>query len=376
MHNKVLQIGADNFGKGGRSIIAFNLVKNMSDQIQVDFLATTDYEESPVTARIRKHGTIYKIANNLFINLVSLVRKEKYSVVHIHVDQSFEAMKLVIAAKLGGCKHVIIHAHSSGTGIKYNFFQKTGIKVSRLLIRFINVTKIAVSKKAAQYMFGEKIDDVILLKDGIDLSNYLFNSITRTRLRKSFEIGNELCIGNVGRLSYEKKQSFLIKVFNNYLRLNSNAKLIIVGEGQELKKLKQIIKELHLDNKIKLLGYRSDIPEILQMLDVFVFPSEQEGFGLAALEAQAAGLPTLISRGVPDEVMVTNLCFKNTSWKAKNWALDIRKIEKLSISRLDNSRKSNKKIGAAGYDIEDSSKKLEKIYMNFFENNLSHRPVS
>lgn len=360
MYNKVLQIGADNFGKGGRSIIAFNLVKNMSDQIQVDFLATTNYEESSVTAKIRKHGTIYKIANDLFINLVSLVRKEKYSVVHIHVDQSFEAMKLVIAAKLGGCKHVIIHAHSSGTGIKYNFFQKTGIKASKLLIRFINVTKIAVSKKAARYMFGEKIDDVILLKDGIDLSNYLFNNMTRARLRKSFGIGNELCIGNVGRLSYEKKQSFLIKVFNNYLRLNSNAKLVIVGDGQELKKIKQTIKELHLDNKVELLGYRSDIPKILQMLDVFVFPSEHEGFGLAALEAQAAGLPTLISRGVPDEVMVTKLCQKETSWDPIRWAHDINRLLKSNYNRESN--KCREKIIDAGYDLRTSSERLERVY--------------
>ena len=367
MYNKVLQIGADNFGKGGRSIIAFNLVKNMSNRIQIDFLATKDFEESSVTAEIRRHGTIYKIANNLFINLIFLFIIEKYSIVHIHADQSFEAVKLALAAKLGGCNHIIVHAHSSGTGVKYNFVQKTGIKVSKSLIRFIKVTKIAVSEESAKYMFGEKIDNIIFLKDGVELQKYLFNNITRTKLRRSFGIGNELCIGNVGRLSSEKRQSFLIEVFNNYLRLNNNAKLVIVGEGRELKNLKQKVKALNLQKKVKFLGYRSNIPEILQMLDVFVFPSEHEGFGMAALESQAAGLPTLISRGVPDGVMVTKLCQKEISWDPVKWALDINSLVKVNSNRVDNSYK--KEIIDAGYDLRTSSKKLERVYNKLFKIN-------
>lgn len=367
VRKKVLQIGADNFGRGGRSIVAFNLVKNMSEHIQIDFLATSNFVESNITKQIRQHGSIYKILNNLFINLIFLIRREKYSIVHIHADQAFEALKLTLAARLGGCKFVVVHGHSSGTGIRYSLSQKYAIGFSKKIMRILNITRIAVSKSSARYMFGNDIHNVVIIKDGIELGKYSYDKTTRLSLREKYGLKNEFCIGNVGRLSPEKNQLFLIEIFENYLFLNSNAKLIIVGDGQELETLKRKTRIDGIEEKVKFLGHCSNVSEILEMLDAFVFPSKHEGFGMAALEAQASGLPTLISSGVPDDVMLTLLCQKENSWKKKKWVYDIKNIEKLNFNRTQIIKKCKRKIEKAGYDITKSSKQLENIYNCFFD---------
>lgn len=368
MNHKILQIGADNFGKGGRSIVAFNLVKNISKNLQIDFLATTEYKESKVTKKIKKKGNIFKITQKVFINLITLVKSEKYDIVHIHVDQAYEALKLTLAARIGGCKKIIIHAHSSGPIIKYNTLQKVAISISRIIISSLNIVKIAVSKSSAEYMFGKNAKKVVILKDGIDINKYRFSNSLRDKLKKKYNIKNEYVIGNVGRISNEKNQLFLIKVFEYYLENNKNSKLIFVGDGKDRGKIEAEVKLMGLKDKVIFLGYCDNVSEILQMLDVFVFPSKHEGFGMAALEAQACGIPTIISKGVPNEVMVTGICKKVNNWGINNWASAIQEMNGKNINRAKISQCCQSKICKDGYDITKSSRKLESIYRTIIRN--------
>lgn len=362
MLKKVLQIGADNFGRGGRSIVAYNLIKNMDTNIQNDFLATSHYIESDITRSIKKNGYIHVITNNLFYNLTLLIKRENYDIVHIHVDQAYEGLKLVLAVKFGGCKKIILHGHSSGDIVNYSLIQKLCINISKQIVKSLNLIRIAVSRDAGDYLFGEDSKNIIILKDGIDSEKYRFDDDSRNRVRAVQKFSGKFCIGTVGRLSSEKNQLFLVDIFSKYLQFNKNAILFLVGDGEEKMKLEQEVVALGLKDKVFFYGYSSNIPSILSSFDVFVFPSVHEGFGMAALEAQANGLPTLISIGVPNEVIVTPNCQKIYSWDPQKWANSIKNINCKLKKRERFSDRNIKYIKKLGYDIDNSSKKLETIY--------------
>lgn len=362
--NRVLQIGAENFGKGGRSIIAQNLVKYMKKKYIVDFIAYSEYTESEVTKEIEKRGEIYKFTKAKGLSTINLIRKKKYDIVHIHADHSYEAMKSVIRSKFGGAKNIVVHAHTSGKK-NYNILKKLVIEICKFFLPYFCSEMIACTSEAAIYMFGKKKKDKVrILKDGILVENYLYNTEKRQEIRNKLNIDEEdVVLGNVGRLSKEKNQIFLIKVLNYVLKKNNNFKLIIVGDGEEKNFLEGIVNSLNLEKKVKLLGNRNDVADILQAVDIFMFPSKYEGFGMAALEAQAAGLPTIISHTIPKDVKVTDLCYQcREDWSISEWIQIIKNVLPHLKNRQSNAKKAVEEIMNNGYNIRKSSEELELIY--------------
>ena len=362
--NRVLQIGAENFGKGGRSIIAQNLVKYMKKKYIVDFIAYSEYTESEVTKEIEKRGEIYKFTKAKGLSTINLIRKKKYDIVHIHADHSYEAMKSVIRSKFGGAKNIVVHAHTSGKK-NYNILKKLVIEICKFFLPYFCSEMIACTSEAAIYMFGKKKKDKVrILKDGILVENYLYNTEKRQEIRNKLNIDEEdVVLGNVGRLSKEKNQIFLIKILNYVLKKNNNFKLIIVGDGEEKNFLEGIVNSLNLEKKVKLLGNRNDVADILQAVDIFMFPSKYEGFGMAALEAQAAGLPTIISHTIPKDVKVTDLCYQcREDWSISEWIQIIKNVLPHLKNRQSNAKKAVEEIMNNGYNIRKSSEELELIY--------------
>ena len=363
MHRiKVLQIGAENFGHGGRSVIAYGLTKYMPSDIQNDFLAYTHCIKNRVTDDIETRGNIVWIDSNYIIQTIKMIRKNKYDIVHIHADNAYEALKMALLSKLGNGKaKIVVHGHSTSTN-KSLWFKTLMIKISRLFLGSVADLKIAVSKEAAVYMYGYD-KDIQIIKDGIDLKNYGFNPLTRDNIRKELKIDNDFVIGNVGRLTYQKNQKFLINIFKELLRVIPNSKLLLIGDGPDRKDLVNKITDCHLEKKVLLLGNRDDVPDLLQAMDFFVFPSKYEGFGIAALESQASSLPTLVSDVVPDSLCQTRLCSKmRLSEGCNSWSKAI--IEKCITfeQRIKVSSKIQIALKKNGFDLFDSSMKLLKMY--------------
>lgn len=361
---KVLQIGAENFGKGGRSIIAQNLVKYMKKNYIVDFISYSEYTESKATREIEKNGNIYKFTKFRGLSTINLIKKRKYDIVHIHADHAYEAMKSIIRSKIGGTRNIVVHAHSSGKK-NYGMLKKLIIKICKFFLPYFCDEMIACTSEAATYMFGkEKKDRVKILKDGILVEDYLYNVEKRKEIRNRLNIEkDDIVLGNVGRLVEEKNQIFLIKVLEYILKKNNNFKLVIVGDGEERKFLEKTVRSLNLNEKVKLLGNRNDVPNILQAVDIFMFPSKYEGFGMAALEAQAAGLPTIISHTIPKDVKVTKLCYQcRDSWNILEWVQIIESVLPILESRQSNAKQAVEEIMYNGYNIRESSEELELIY--------------
>ena len=128
------------------------------------------------------------------------------------------------------------------------------------------------------------------------------------------------------------------------------------------------IKDLKLENNVVLLGVRKDIPELLNMMDVFVFPSLFEGLGIVAIEAQCAGTMTFVSSELPKELYVTdNIYGISLSKSAKEWCDIILEKKQKQINRQD----QYKYIISADYDVDKNVKFLEKFYSNVVLDNLS-----
>ena len=210
-------------------------------------------------------------------------------------------------------------------------------------------------------MFGTK--KFVLLKNGIDTSRFAFDAKIRKAERERLGIGDCFAVGNVGRLAPLKNHTFLLDVFAELLKLLEKSVLVIAGDGELSESLRQKANTLGISGKVMFLGSVDNVSPLYQALDCFVFPSLSEGLGIAAVEAQTSGLVTVCSDGVPKEAGITDLCsFMPLSASPKEWA------EHISSRTSEYERKSYAdEVRAAGYDIKDTAKQLEKVYLSLAE---------
>ncbi len=162
---------------------------------------------------------------------------------------------------------------------------------------------IAISKEVKEHLindFHRRESDVELIPSGVDVS--AFRCVAdKSELRKKFGLGHEVVIGIIARLSDVKGIDVLINAMSDVLKMRSDVKLLIVGEGKEEAHLKQLTQTLNLSASVKFLPIVNNTSEILSMLDIFAMPSRQEGLGLSIMEAQASSLPVVASDvgGIP-----------------------------------------------------------------------------
>ena len=128
--------------------------------------------------------------------------------------------------------------------------------------------------------------------------------------------------------------------------------------------LREKVHSLGLDNAVIFTGGRSDVDALLSAIDVFVFPSLWEGLPVTVVEAQAAGLPCLISDRVTKEIVITNLVDSlPLTPNISGWVDDI--MQKKGVSRL---KEVQAEVASAGYDIEKSSLWLKNFYLEHWSN--------
>lgn len=263
-------------------------------------------------------------------------------------------------AKKYGIKRRIIHSHNS---------QNMDSKL-RGLLHFYNKLNIghiatdfwACSEDAAKWFYsGKEYEKRVIIHNAIDVDRLRFNEMKRNELRELYGWQDKIVIGNVGRLHFQKNQSFALDVFQSVLERNIDSELVFVGQGDDEKMLKDKARELRIDDKVHFVGVQSDICGWLSCFDVFLFPSVFEGLGIAALEAEVNGLPVLASSEViPEEVkIIDNFRFISLSSSPIEWARNV--LSALSDSRVP-FESVKKAFGDCGYDIEKEIIKLERLF--------------
>lgn len=361
---RVLHVVTD-MRRGGLETMLMNYYRAIDRKsVQFDFLEHRP-EESDYDCEIEElGGRIYRIPrlNPFSVRYKSILRKffkehPEYQIVHVHQDcLSAIALKEV---KSCGVKIRIAHSHSSNQDKNFKLLIKIYYKRK---ISDYATDLLACSQEAGKWMFcGSNFK---VLNNAIDTKKYVYSKESRDNIRKQLQISEEtLVIGHVGRFSYPKNHMYLLDIFKK-ISDQTEAVLLLVGDGELRKDVENKILQLKLKDRVILTGVRSDVSDLLQAMDVFIFPSLYEGLPVTIVEAQAAGLPCLISDKVPIECKKTDLVHqipleKNTMYWA-NKAIEVSKMERKNMS---------KEIQMSGFDIGENAKKLAGYYMNKVKEN-------
>lgn len=296
-----------------------------------------------------KRKSIKKILENNK-KLLDLINAINPDIIHIHLFGTlFTCIYLFNKYK----KTIFYTLHSS----PYRF---KGVKrqLARTLLGKKNVISICVThEQVKQAKKQYKIKKYEVVHNGIDLSKFNSMNISKNEARKKFNLPiDKFIIGSVGRFDPVKKYDFLIEVFKKILIKNGKALMVFVGEGNEKQKIKDIVAQYNIGDSVIFLGNIDNVEEFYCALDVFAFPSESESSGLALLEAQACNVKCVISKGIPNESIITNKVIKiNSNYIENDW-VD-------SIIASNNYEKPLYKL--EDYDVHEKSKQMKMIYYKY-----------
>ena len=267
-----------------------------------------------------------------------------YDILHAHEVDPF----ILSSAKKHGIKKIIVHSHTTsyGSGVK----NKIRFLNEQINIKIYADFAFACSKKAALWKFGSmtfKNNQVVIIHNAIMTEKYDYDEQKRSDKRNELNLKNKFVIGNIGRLTDAKNQFFLLDIFAEYLKLNKNTELLIIGDGPDEKELKEKAKNKGILEKVRFLGARNDVNELLQAIDCFVLPSKWEGLPVTLMEAQASGVACIISDIVTEEADITNNVIRISLNQSMNfWA------QKLEDIRMNFIRKSTRvQIIDNGFDV-------------------------
>lgn len=324
-----------------------------------------------------KFTTLYALetGGNKISNYVQLVKgvntylgENHYDIVHVNTSNILLQTFLALFMKTNGIK--IAHSHSA-TPIQAKKTVKGYIKglekefitpICQYLIRKNYDYMLACSKNAGTALFGQRgVEDsrFTVIKNAIDTNVYRFDESVRAYYRTKENI-NSNCIvyGTVGRLAESKNLLFLIDVFAELHRRNSNSRLWLIGEGSMRRTIENKVVEHGLEDVVTLFGEKNNVAEYLMAMDCFIFPTVYEGLGIVAIEAQTTGLPVVASDAVPDEAKITDRFVSiPLNFPVCKWA---ESIEKENIN--PNRKLSYESVKEAGYDIESAAEELLSFY--------------
>lgn len=349
-------------GRGGLETMLMNYYRKIDrSKVQFDFLVHRDFEADYDKEIESLGGKIFRLprlnpfSRNYLDTLDQFFKEHKeYKIVHSHLD-CMAGIPLKYAKKNGvPCR--IAHAHNSNQVKDKKYPLKLWYK--RNITKY--ATKLfACGEEAGKWMFNGKPFHV--LYNAIDAEKYVYDEQKRIEVRESLNIDAEsVVVGHVGRFFAQKNHDFIIDIFEKIVKRNPQTILLLVGDGELQEEIKQKGKEKHLDKNVLFTGVRSDVPDLLQAMDVFLLPSLFEGLPLVMVEAQASGLPCLISERVPIECKKTkDLVYQfSLSEDTDKWAEKV--LECVTIAR----KNTFEEISASGFDIKENAKWLSDFYLS------------
>lgn len=296
--------------------------------------------------------------------LKNYVDHHNYDIIEVQTASLLVLLFSVFALK--GSKSVkIAHAHSI-VSEPQNWLQKIVYVYGKRYIRNHYDYLFSCSDCAAKVIFGESSVSLSKYKkitNAIDTEAYEYNPRVREKTRKKYGVKQgTVIVGHIARLSVEKNQAFLIKVFSRIHEMIPDSQLWIIGDGELRGELENLAEKLDISGSVFFYGQQSDITAFLQAMDLFMITSFKEGLCISAVESQAAGLPTFVSDGVPEECRITeNLYRISLDESIEKWTETI-----ISVFDSAKTREDGLKYGILmkeKYDLKSAGKSLEKYYL-------------
>lgn len=362
---RILQV-VTYMGRGGLESMIMNYYRHIDrEKVQFDFLvhrqerAAFDDEIESLGGRIYRLPRLVPWSKSYLSALNHFFDKHpEYRIVHVHQD-CLSSVILKVAAQHNVPVRVA-HSHSANQDKNLKYPVKLWYKRS---ISKYATNLFACGEDAGDWMFGGEPFQII--NNAIDVAAYTYAPAKRQEMRRQLGLENEFTIGHVGRFNQPKNHPFLIDIFAALLKKESNAVLLLVGGGEGMSQIREKAQKLGIAEHVHFLGVRSDVADLMQAMNVFVFPSLYEGLPVTMVEAQAAGLPCIISDKVPSECILTEglVDIMTLSASPEAWAEKI--LAKRAIPRTDRRAE----IAAHGFDITTEAVKLQEFYLKAYEQN-------
>ncbi|MDT2391066.1 glycosyltransferase [Enterococcus avium] len=354
----ILVVNTVEYRLNGISAVIFNLYNETKRKFNYNFVYH-NFMDQKFLNELSHGNEIFKISDRkrntlkYIFQLKRIIENKNYDIIHIHGNSSTMLIE-VLAAKLANYKgRIIVHTHNTTSKNKgFKFY------LNRLLIKQSDVL-LACGKEAGKALYGNS--DYKIISNGINTEKFIYNFDDRKKFRDEVNVSNELLIGNIGRMNNQKNQEFLLELVS-HLPDKSNIKLVLIGDGPDEKKLRNMVIELNIKKRVIFLKPKEQVNYIYSGLDVLVMPSRYEGIPLVTIEAQANGLPIIISDKVDREIDITNIVtFLSIDKKEEiynQW------IDQIKLCGEMNRSPNNfiKILGESGFDIKESGKKIEELY--------------
>lgn len=358
--------------RGGAETIIMNIYRHVDrKKIQFDFITHSnkkqDFEDEIISlgGKLFKTPSLGESGPIVYLKrLAKIMSSYPYQAVHAHTD--YQAGFPALAAKLVGIKIRICHSHSNNWTKGNHIKGKLTHKALQTMMKVSANRYCGCSPEATRFMFGKQIvknKKVLILKNGINLTEFTeTNNNSKTSVIREFDLRKDVkIIGHVGRFSDSKNHIFILKFLETLLKKDRRFIALLIGDGPLKSEIEQKADALGIKDHIRFLGVRTDIPRLMNAFDVFLFPSLFEGFGIAALEAQGAGTPCIISDTIPKS---TDMELGLASFISLEEPLEIwceETINSLLIATPDNET-IKKFITTKGYDIKSNVKDWLKLY--------------
>lgn len=356
-----------NMDRAGIETMLMNYYRRMDrSRIQFDFLVNKpkpgDYDDE-----IRSLGGRIFVSPGLrpdqFPSYVRFFRRlvaENPDIKILHAHNEGMSEYALAAALLAGISVRIAHAHN--THIQHDWKWPWKV-ICKSFIPFTATHYFACGNDAGIYYFGKRrwAERGVILRNAIEPTRFAFSPHVRQAVRQRMEAENRFVVGHVGRFCRQKNHRRLLKIFASLLAFKPNALLWLAGEGELLPLVQADAARLGIASSVRFLGLRDDIANLCQAMDVFVFPSLYEGLGLAAIEAQATGLPCVFSENVPEEAAILPastripLSASDDVWAHRIAAFDMPNPTRPNAMQI---------LLDAGYDIEMEALHLSDFYLH------------
>ena len=360
---RILHCVIGSMNVGGIETMLMELYRNIDKtKYQFDFVVH-DYNKNAYEDEIISFGgKLYRVPfvsqnpikhNHEFKKI--LKEHPEYRIIHIHTTYSIMYGDAKIAKKMG--RIVVIHSHNS------NASKKRAMLHAIFKKRFSAIAdyRLSCSNIAAKWMFDEKhLDTVQIWKNAVKIEKFKYDRAIRASVRTEFDAGEDIIIGCVGRLSYQKNQDLMLRAFAELNKKRKDVQLWLVGDGEDRVVLESEVDTLGLRKKVKFFGNRNDVNELMMGMDCLVLTSRWEGLGIVLIEAQANGLSIVVPSTVDELTLLlpsaTRVCeYENI----KEWAEAISQCKRYTDDERNNAYKT---VAAAGFDIDTQVQTAEKFY--------------
>lgn len=368
---KVLEIFGEPIASGGQEAFVFNVLRHIDrSDLSIDFF-TPYYCSNDCYRRLISDsgGKLFcaglpfapgKSRKSIISPLTEVLKRGNYDVVHIHSGSITVLAYASYAAAKSKVRNIIVHSHVTAPKktVKYLMTKAWGaLFFKRYPTQFCACSKAAGESKFPNSIVKSKLQ---VVPNGIDLARFAFHPEKRREYRRKMALSDDmLVVGHVGRFSEQKNHRFDLEILEELKKkTRTDIRLLWIGEGELEDELRRLATEKNLQDSVIFQGVVMDVEDYLQAMDVFVLPSLFEGFGIVGIEAQAAGLPVLVSDQVPEDLKLTESVRFLPLGDAEKWADEILRCQD------ERHPENTVQISEKGYSIKKTAKQVRNLYFS------------